>query len=148
MFKQIITFFENQDDAEDTQKDSNKATLFILLEVALADQQLSNDEISTLKSHILKKGLVKENEFDQYLQTLIKEHDWQLSIQPHTRLINETYNNQQKIDLLTQCWQIALSDNELDKHEEHRIRKLSDLLYLSHKDFIQTKLKVIQPNES
>lgn len=147
MFKKLIRFFEKQEAPKDTQKDLNKAVLFILLEVALADQQLLDDEIKQLKQHIIKHGLTTEAQFDQYLKELLKEHDWQLSIQPYTRLINEQYNQQQKIDLLYQCWLVALSDNDLDKHEEHRIRKLSDLLYLSHKDFIQTKLKVTQPNE-
>ena len=32
------------------------------------------------------------------------------------------------------AWLVAKSDNIIDKHEEYRIRKLSELLYLDHKD--------------
>ena len=31
--------------------------------------------------------------------------------------------------------------NNIDKYEEHRIRKLTELLHLSHTDFIKSKLK-------
>ena len=38
------------------------------------------------------------------------------------------------------AWEIARADNTVDKHEEHRIRKLSELLYVDHKDFIKSKI--------
>jgi uncharacterized tellurite resistance protein B-like protein len=36
-------------------------------------------------------------------------------------------------------WQVALADNALSRYEEHVIRKVSDLLYLSHNDFLLAK---------
>jgi uncharacterized tellurite resistance protein B-like protein len=38
-------------------------------------------------------------------------------------------------------WVIAFSDEELDKYEEYLIRKVSNLIYVSHSDFIKSKLK-------
>ena len=35
-----------------------------------------------------------------------------------------------------------MSDEELDKYEESLIRKVSELLYVSHSDYIKTKLRV------
>ena len=35
---------------------------------------------------------------------------------------------------------VARADNIVDKNEEHRIRKLTELLYLDHKDFIKSKI--------
>ena len=96
---------------------------------------------------IAEQMQMDQQEIEQTFAALIEEHDWILSIQPHTHIINKNFDYSKKITLLQQCWQIAYADNILDKHEEHRIRKLSELLYLPHKDFIQTKLKVSQPNE-
>ena len=42
------------------------------------------------------------------------------------------------------AWLVAKSDNIIDKHEEYRIRKLSELLYLDHKDFIKSKVETNQ----
>ncbi|MDD9894524.1 MAG: TerB family tellurite resistance protein, partial [Gammaproteobacteria bacterium] len=39
-------------------------------------------------------------------------------------------------------WRVAFSDERLDKYEEHLIRKIADLIYVSHSDFIKSKLKV------
>ena len=46
----------------------------------------------------------------------------------------------QKKNFITMAWEIARADNTVDKHEEHRIRKLSELLYVDHKDFIKSKI--------
>ena len=54
--------------------------------------------------------------------------------------INEKYSNDQKKNFITMAWEIARADNTVDKHEEHRIRKLSELLYVDHKDFIKSKI--------
>jgi len=46
-----------------------------------------------------------------------------------------------EIIVLNMAWKIARVDNIIDKHEEHRIRKISELLHLSHTDFIKAKIK-------
>jgi len=36
-------------------------------------------------------------------------------------------------------WRIAYADNQLDKYEELMIRKVSDLLHVSHSQMIKAK---------
>ena len=61
----------------------------------------------------------------------------------YIRLINESYTKKEKIKLINIAWKIARADNEVDKYEEHRIRKISELLYLNHSDFIKEKIDTI-----
>ena len=39
-------------------------------------------------------------------------------------------------------WQVALADNRLDKHEDHLVRRLAELLYVSHSDLIRIRNRV------
>ena len=64
------------------------------------------------------------------------------SLYEFTRLINDEYDYDEKLRLIENMWRIAFSDDELDKYEEHLIRKVSELIYVSHSDFIRLKLKV------
>ena len=41
--------------------------------------------------------------------------------------------------MIENMWRIAYSDSNLDKYEEYLIRKISELTYVSHKDFIRAK---------
>jgi len=36
-------------------------------------------------------------------------------------------------------WEIAYADNQLDKYEEYVIRKVADLIHVSHSEFIRAK---------
>ncbi len=38
----------------------------------------------------------------------------------------------------------AVADAVVDKYEEYYIRKIADLLYIAHSDYIQSKLKAAE----
>ena len=42
--------------------------------------------------------------------------------------------------LIEQIWRIILADDDVDKYEEHLVRRIAELLYVSHRDFIRAKL--------
>ncbi len=139
--KQLIAQLDTVKPAEE--EEIQKAVVFILLEVAYADYDIEQDEKREIRQYLMEVNHLTEAEAEAHLQQLMIEHDWIHSIQPYTRLINEKFDEQQKKALFEQCWRVAYADNKLDRYEEHRIRKLGELLYISHKDFIQTKLKVV-----
>ena len=56
-----------------------------------------------------------------------------------TRTINDIATVDQKRQLLTMMWRVALADDALSCYEEHVIRKVADLLYLPHNDFMMAK---------
>jgi uncharacterized tellurite resistance protein B-like protein len=56
-----------------------------------------------------------------------------------TRTLNDLASIKQKRALLAMMWRVAMADNELSRYEEHLIRKVADLLYVPHSDFIAAK---------
>ena len=44
--------------------------------------------------------------------------------------------------MIEDLWRIAYSDERIDKYEDYVIRKVADLIYVTHSDFIKSKLKV------
>jgi uncharacterized tellurite resistance protein B-like protein len=64
------------------------------------------------------------------------------SLYEFTRLINDGYDYEQKLILVRNLWRVAYADKALDKYEDHLIRKIADLIYISHSDFIRMKLEV------
>jgi uncharacterized tellurite resistance protein B-like protein len=59
-----------------------------------------------------------------------------------TSLIHKGLSYEQKVEVIEHLWGIALTDKHLDKHEEYVVRKIADLIYVEHKDFIEAKLKI------
>ncbi len=44
--------------------------------------------------------------------------------------------------MVEMLWQVALADRRLDKHEDHLVRRIAELLYVSHSDLIRIRNRV------
>ena len=71
-----------------------------------------------------------------------KKSDESTSLYEFTREINDKYQYEEKVQLIEDLWRIAYSDERIDKYEDYVIRKVADLVYVTHSDFIKSKLKV------
>src|SRR5690606_41353016 len=58
-----------------------------------------------------------------------------------TSLIKDRLTPVEKERLIEHLWAVAYADGELHPYEEHLLRKIADLLYVSHKSFIAAKLR-------
>jgi uncharacterized tellurite resistance protein B-like protein len=63
------------------------------------------------------------------------------SLYEFTRVINDHYNAEQKLQLIDSMWVVAYADGNLDKYEEHLIRQVAELTYVPHQDYIRSKLE-------
>lgn len=59
-----------------------------------------------------------------------------------TSLINKAYSLEQKIRLIEALWKIAFVDGVLDMQEEYLVRKIAELLYVPHSEFIKAKNRI------
>lgn len=114
-------------------------TAALLIEVSQADFELEAIEkqsiISTLKSTFKLDAAA----VDELIKMAEQEVQQSTSLYQFTRLVNDFYDYQQKLTLISAMWQIAFADNNLDRYEEHLIRKVAELIYVEHKDFIRLK---------
>ena len=60
-----------------------------------------------------------------------------------TSKIDATFSPERKVGLIEELWRAAYSDSVLHEYEEHLIRRVADLLHLSHSQFIAAKLRVL-----
>jgi uncharacterized tellurite resistance protein B-like protein len=61
------------------------------------------------------------------------------SLHQFTTLVHQHCTEHEKFELLVSMWELAFADNDLDKYEEYVIRKVADLIYVSHAEFIRAK---------
>ena len=121
----------------------NFATALLLFEVAKADYNLDDAEWQSMKKALVEVLIITTETADKLLTTAQTHSETNTSLQPFTRLINDEFDIEQKKKLMKAMWEIAYADGKLDKYEEHYLRKVSDLLYIPHSQFIQQKLAAI-----
>ena len=147
MLDRIRQFFESRlqiDSASESDPENrlHLACASLMIELTVADEKMDESEKTTLKQ-ILKQQF---NLDDKALADLweLAQHETRdaTSLYQFTTLINDGYDYNAKVQLLEHLWEVAFADGRIDPYEEHLIRKLTDLLYLSHSDFIRAKRKV------
>ena len=136
---------EPSEKADQEQKEPdliNNACAALLIETALADKVFNEEELASMKQTLNKVYKVDEKDMEELINESKRKVSESTSLYEYTRLINDLCDYEDKIRLISNLWSIAFADQHLDKYEEYLIRKISDLLHVSHKDFIQQKLLV------
>jgi uncharacterized tellurite resistance protein B-like protein len=65
-----------------------------------------------------------------------------ISVYEFTSVINESFNQQEKLDLIKNLWRIIYQDGKLDSHEDRLIKIIGSTMNLEHRDVIGAKLFV------
>ena len=68
-----------------------------------------------------------------------EKNDEMISLYEWTSIINEHFEYPERINVIKSLWAVAHADNTIDKYEDYTIRKIADLLYVRHEDFIIAK---------
>lgn len=117
------------------------ATAALLCEVMRADYDSSDAERTALSQMLMSRYHLSENAVKELMAMAESEVEDAVDHYQFVSLIKEHYHYNQRCELVALMWQLAWADKSIDPLEEHRIRRLADLLHVSHSDFIRTKLQ-------
>ena len=145
MLKSIQNIFkrkENESAVDSKKSEQELAYASLLIEVINSDNKFDDRERDKLLEILSSKLDIQKEELDNFTELAQKKSEDSTSLYEFTREINDQYEYEEKVSLITDLWGIAYSDGKLDKYEDYVIRKIADLIYVSHTDFIKSKLKV------
>lgn len=150
MLKVIKAFFEQNmtmETSTDAPEHQTKlATAALLIEMMNQDEKVTESEKQAVRQALRDNFQLSDEETEELCQLAEQELHNATDYYQFTRLIADHYSQQQKIEVIELLWRVAYADNHLDAYEEHMIRRIADLIYVPHKDFIQAKLRVSTRN--
>lgn len=127
-------------DAPDAASRLELAGAALLFEVIKADHEMDDREFASI-AEVLRTGSARNaGDVEELIELARRESGAATSLYEFTSLINEHCSYEEKCVLIRNMWRIAYADSQISKYEDHLIRKVSDLIYVSHSDFIRTKL--------
>jgi uncharacterized tellurite resistance protein B-like protein len=147
MFKTIQQFFEAQIQPEarvQQRQDEHAlqlATAALLIELMRADFKVEEAERSMVEGAIRKVFDLSHEETEELIRLAEDESSRSRSIYEFTHLIDRNFSMEKKIYIVELLWRVALSDAEIEQHEEYMIRKIAKLLHVYHDDFINAKIR-------
>ena len=140
--KDLLSNFSKEEERleEEGISELDKACSALLIEVAFADKVFDESEIASLTTSLKEIYNLEHDTINELVSDAEKTVNESTSLYEYTRVVNDEFSYNNKLQLLSRIWKLAFADGALDKYEEHLIRKISDLIHISHSDFIKIKL--------
>jgi len=120
------------------------ATAALLFEVLRADHDEHPDERAMLEQALRNAFALSDSETRELAELADSEAAEAVSLYQFTGLINQNFSADEKVQLVEMLWQVAFADGRLDRYEEAAVRKITELLHVSHRDFIRAKHRVLE----
>ncbi|MBS83455.1 MAG: hypothetical protein CMD65_04890 [Gammaproteobacteria bacterium] len=117
------------------------ATCILMIEVARSDENFDDIEKEKILSIAKNNFNLNDDQTRLLIHLADKKNQEMISLYEWTSKINESCEYSEKKRVIEFLWDVAFADNIIDKYEDHSIRKIADLLYIKHQDFIKAKLK-------
>jgi uncharacterized tellurite resistance protein B-like protein len=139
--KQLITHF-NQVNTQASGIDFNTALAAILIEVMRADGEVKPQELTKIKTLLISHCELNESDVVGIIEQTNVLVDNAIDLHGFVKELNKHTDSSERIEIVELLWHVAYADGVLDDHEEHEIRKICGVLYVTHNDFIGAKLRV------
>lgn len=141
LFKKLIPVFKDKvlDETASDVDQLQLATCILLIEVSKSDDDFDIEEQKKIKFLLQKKFQIAEDKIENLFAYCDDKHRSMTSLFDWTEIINKECSYEQKCIIIGFMWDIAYIDGKIDKYEDFTIRKVADLIYVKHKDFITLK---------
>ena len=115
------------------------ATAALLLEMMRMDSELKDEEHLAIASTLQTLFNLDREQIETLMALAEQEARNANDYYQFTSLINKHCDHAQKVQIIENLWHVAMIDGHLDAHELHLMRKLADLLYVGHADYVAAK---------
>ncbi|HEX7357303.1 MAG TPA: TerB family tellurite resistance protein [Ignavibacteriaceae bacterium] len=134
--------------ADSTNINKNKkveiAACALFIEMAKADGEFTDDERDFVISE-MKNTFNLGEEYVNELISLAEERVKQsVSLYEFTGVINTTFTQEEKLELIESLWRLIYKDKKLSEYEDHLMKRIAGTLNVEHKQIINAKLWVKQ----
>lgn len=117
------------------------ATAVLLIEVMRSDADSTDEEQATILNILKDRFQLPDAEVAQLSElghrTAMAAND----LHQFTSLINRELELSEKVRIIEYMWQVAYADRQISAHENHLMRRIVDLLHISHGDNVAAKAR-------
>ena len=117
------------------------ATAALLIEVTRVERREAPEEAAAAEAAVRQKFGLPAEETEELLRLAREEVENSVSYYEFTSLIHDHFSPARKERVIELMWRVAAADGEVNKHQEALVRKIADLLYVPHREYIRAKIR-------
>ena len=140
LFESTVATAARAEEAEAREHGYHVATAALLVEVMRADYAVRAEERdAVLRALEAAFDDLSPEETRDLLARAEERADGATSLYEFTQHVNRQLDHDQKAHVVELLWRVAYADGDLDKYEEHLVRRIADLIHVPHSVFIRMK---------
>lgn len=116
-----------------------RAAAVLLLEIGLADDAIAEAELRQVAAALGQHFGLDAGRADAMIAQARELLEDVHSLHEYTHALRTGMESRERAELIESLWSVAFADGTLDRHEEHLIRRLADLLGVPHREFMRRK---------
>ncbi len=117
------------------------ATAVLLIEVMRSDADCADVEQATILKILKEQFHLTDEEVAQLSERGLRTAKAANDFHQFTSVVNRELERSEKVRIVEYMWQVAYADKKISAHENHLMRKMADLLHISHGDYIAAKMR-------
>ena len=117
------------------------ATAVLLIEVMRSDADSTDEEQATILNILKERFQLPDAEVAQLSELGHRTAKTANDLHQFTSLINRGLELSEKVRIIEYLWQVAYADNHINAHENHLMRRMADMLHISHGDYVAAKMR-------
>lgn len=118
------------------------AACALFIEMAKADGEFTDEERSFIISEMKNTFNLEDDCIDDLMALAEQRVKESVSLYEFTGIINNTFSQPEKIELIESLWRLIYKDEKLSAYEDHLIKRIGATMNIEHKQIINAKLWV------
>ncbi|MBF8269067.1 MAG: hypothetical protein HW386_776 [Gammaproteobacteria bacterium] len=120
------------------------AAAVLMVEISMADTSQQSAERDVIKRALQDVFHLTAADTETIINLAQKEFDHAVSLHEFTSFLNQAMTAGERVGIVEILWRVAFADTVLDKYEEYYVRKIADLLYVPHREYIKAKHRAVE----
>ena len=141
--KQIV----NRHEPDPDEQALPRAAAVLLLEMAATDAGIEATERRVIEQAVTERFGLEESELRELMEEAGRRQRETHSLHEYTHALRTSLDPETRGDLVEWLWRVGFADGHLDRHEEHLVRRLADLLGVPHREFMRRKHRAAAPGD-
>ena len=112
--------------------------LKLMFEMAMIDGTLDKTELALIKKRV-REIAPEDTAVSSVIKKMIDQSMESVSLYPTVKKINNSYEKEEKEELLKVLWQLVAADNVIDPYEENLYFKIAELIRIKRSQAYKIK---------
>jgi len=139
-----MNFLKGEGNHEPRPDDLRIAVAVLLLEAAWRDDQFDPRERAAIERLLMEKFALSKDECAQLMALGEQTVARMVQLQPYTHAVFERMDPEERIQLVEMLWEVVYADGVLDPEEDALIRRIGGLIYITDRDRMLARKRVLE----